>query len=282
MNNNSCKIDYESWLLHLNVNSENISIPIVNKKNFTNLIPARCEIVKQLSNFDVDEDSVILSNEIFPGIFCANTIISKGRPYVKIINTTTKDVVLPQNYAPIYEPLANFYYCTLPTNINETSSKERAQKLKTTLNFQHKDSKVKAKLEKLCVEFNDIFSLNGDKLSVNNFYKQNITLNNNKPVYIKNYRLPESQKAEINSQVQTMLNDGIIQNSTSPYNSPILLVPKKSPSNQEKKWRLVIDYRQLNKQITPDKFPLPRIDEILDQLGRAKYLTSCLDFIKSH
>lgn len=70
-----------------------------------------------------------------------------------------------------------------------------------------------------------------------------------------------------------MLESNIIEQSISSYNSPILLVPKKS-SNGEKKWRLVVDFRQLNKKILADKFPLPRIDDILDQLGRAKYFTT--------
>lgn len=70
-----------------------------------------------------------------------------------------------------------------------------------------------------------------------------------------------------------MLQDKIIQPSTSPFNSPILLVPKKS-NTEENKWRLVVDFRQFNKQIIPDKFPLPRIDEILDHIGRAKYITT--------
>lgn len=70
-----------------------------------------------------------------------------------------------------------------------------------------------------------------------------------------------------------MLDDGIVRHSHSHFNSPILLVPKKS-STGDKKWRLVVDFRQLNKTILPDKFPLPRIDEILDNLGRAKYFST--------
>jgi len=67
--------------------------------------------------------------------------------------------------------------------------------------------------------------------------------------------------------------------SVSAYNSPLLLVPKKSiPGTDKKKWRLRIDYRQINKKLLSDKFPLPRIDDILDQLGRAKYF-SCLDLM---
>lgn len=70
-----------------------------------------------------------------------------------------------------------------------------------------------------------------------------------------------------------MISDDIIEPSVSHFNSPILLVPKKSEDNS-KKWRLVVDFRQLNKKILADKFPLPRIDSILDQLGRAKYFTT--------
>jgi len=76
-----------------------------------------------------------------------------------------------------------------------------------------------------------------------------------------------------------LITDGIVEPSVSEYNSPLLLVPKKpSPGSEQKKWRLVIDYRQINKKLLSDKFPLPRIDDILDQLGRAKYF-SCLDLM---
>lgn len=98
-------------------------------------------------------------------------------------------------------------------------------------------------------------------------------MSDNVPVYIKNYRSPEIHRQEIDTQVDKLLNDNIIQASVSPYNSPILLVPKKSTTDT-KKWRLVVDFRQLNKKIVADKFPLPRIDDILDQLGRAKYFST--------
>ncbi|KAK9722049.1 Integrase zinc binding domain [Popillia japonica] len=74
-----------------------------------------------------------------------------------------------------------------------------------------------------------------------------------------------------------MLKDNIIEPSTSEFNSPVLLVPKKSSSG-EKKWRLVIDFRKINSKLIGDKFPLPRIDDILDQLGRSKWF-SVIDLI---
>lgn len=111
-----------------------------------------------------------------------------------------------------------------------------------------------------------------DKMSVNNFYEQKLRLRDNEPVYIKNYRLPHTQKQEINRQVQNLFENKLIEHSTSNFNSPLILVPKKSPTN-EKRWRMCVDYRALNKKLIADKHPLPRIDDILDSFGRAKYFS---------
>lgn len=72
-----------------------------------------------------------------------------------------------------------------------------------------------------------------------------------------------------------MIANDLIEPSTSSYNSPLILVPKKS-TNGSKKWRMCVDNRELNRKLIADKYPLPRIDEILDGLGRARYF-SCLD-----
>ncbi|CAB0004672.1 unnamed protein product, partial [Nesidiocoris tenuis] len=73
-----------------------------------------------------------------------------------------------------------------------------------------------------------------------------------------------------------MLAQGIIRPSSSPWNSPLWIVPKKLDHSNIQKYRIVIDYRSLNQKTISDKYPLPNITELLDQLGRSMYF-SCLD-----
>ncbi len=62
---------------------------------------------------------------------------------------------------------------------------------------------------------------------------------------------------------------GVIKPSSSPWSSPVVLVPKKDGTT-----RFCIDYRKLNSITKKDVYPLPRIDDIFDTLGGAKYFTS--------
>jgi len=156
----------------------------------------------------------------------------------------------------------------------ENRSEQVISKLRKNFPEQFKNQ-----LTELCTRYSDVFGLETEPISTNNFYKQTLRLKDDEPIYIKNYRSPHSHVDEIQKQVGKLIEDKIVEPSVSEYNSPLLLVPKKSlPNSEEKKWRLVIDYRQINKKLLSDKFPLPRIDDILDQLGRAKYF-SCLDLM---
>lgn len=79
------------------------------------------------------------------------------------------------------------------------------------------------------------------------------------------YRASPTMKNEIEKQTKEMLHDDIIEPSTSPWNSPVVLVKK---SNGE--MRLCVDYRHLNSVTEPECFPLPRLEDVFDTIGISK------------
>ena len=105
----------------------------------------------------------------------------------------------------------------------------------------------------------------------NNQGETRIPTTNGIPINVKQYRHPPHLREELAKQIDQMKEDDIIEESESPYNSPIWIVPKKPDAQGNKRWRLVIDFRSLNERTIASAYPLPNLTEILDQLGSSKY-----------
>lgn len=93
------------------------------------------------------------------------------------------------------------------------------------------------------------------------------------PKSVPQYRLTKTEKEAITEYVKELLAKKLIEPSSSPWGAPVLFVPKKTGEGW-KGLRLCIDYRLLNKQTIRNSFPLPRIDDLVDQLGQAKVFSS--------
>lgn len=91
---------------------------------------------------------------------------------------------------------------------------------------------------------------------------------NTKPVNVRPYRYPHHRKATVAKLITKMLYEGIIKPIHSPFSSLVLLIKKKDGT-----WRLCVDYRALNAVNIKDRFPIPIVDALLDELGNAKFFT---------
>ena len=91
-----------------------------------------------------------------------------------------------------------------------------------------------------------------------------INTGNEGPMNRNAYPLSVQHLREQTKQVDELLKRGLIRESISPWGAPVLFVPKKNGE-----WRMCIDYRMLNSKTLENAYPLPRIQESIDKLGKA-------------
>ena len=134
---------------------------------------------------------------------------------------------------------------------------------------------AKPQLEELLHENADIFSESLKGMPPDRGDTENIInlLPGAVPKSIPQFRLTQDEREAITEYVKELLDKKLIEPSSSPWGAPVLFVPKKRGEGW-KGLRLCIDYRLLNKQTVRNSFPIPRIDDLVDQLGQAKVFSS--------
>ena len=119
------------------------------------------------------------------------------------------------------------------------------------------------KLLKLLFKYRNVFSVDDTDIGTTSILKHRIVPKSNKIVYRRQYKLSEEQQKQLDKEVDNLLKAGVIKESMSPYNNPVLMVPKKEPG----KWRFCLDCRYINDLTEDQYFPIPRIDEAMDSLS---------------
>lgn len=130
-------------------------------------------------------------------------------------------------------------------------------------------SEQTGKLHQFLGEHHEAFCLEPNERGETELLTMEIDTGEAKPKKQAARRMPFAVRAEVAKQLRSMQEAGVIQPSSSPWASPIVMVRKRDGTH-----RFCIDYRELNAVTKADTFPLPRIDDLLDQLGSARYFST--------
>jgi hypothetical protein len=123
-------------------------------------------------------------------------------------------------------------------------------------------------LEELLTEFEDIFAGDDEDYGRTNKVYHGIDTGYARPIRQPPRKIPLAKQAEVKKMLHDMQHHGVIEESESPWSSPVVLVRKKHGE-----LRFCVDYRKLNDVTKKDCFPLPPIDVILDSLAGAKWFS---------
>lgn len=124
----------------------------------------------------------------------------------------------------------------------------------------------RSELDRLLKEYEQLFSVTPGLTTLANM---EIHTGTHTPVNIHPYRIPVRWRSKLKKEVQTLRDLGIIEPSRSPWAAPVVCVAKPDGS-----FRLCVDYRGLNKVTATDTYPLPRIEELMDRVAPASYITT--------
>ena len=106
-------------------------------------------------------------------------------------------------------------------------------------------------------------------LKQTNILQATFNTGHSQPIKQRPYKNPLALQSNIDKQINDMLDAGIVSISSSPWSSPMVIVPKRDGTH-----RICIDYRKLNKALVKDSYPLPRIEDIFATLGKSKFFST--------
>ncbi|GJV76968.1 retrotransposon-related protein [Tanacetum coccineum] len=140
----------------------------------------------------------------------------------------------------------------------------------TTLNMVSASTTegIPSPISTLLSYFDDVFAVPTALPPIREYDHKIVLKKGTEPIFSRPYRHPPTQKDAIEEMVKELLESGVIRPSQSPFSSPVVMVKKKDGT-----WRMCIDYRRLNEQTIKDKFPIPIIEELIDELQGSQYFS---------
>lgn len=137
------------------------------------------------------------------------------------------------------------------------------------MKVDHLTPEQQLELTELVASYSDVFALDPSELGTTDATTHIIDTGDHRPIRQPVRRTPFALRSKVDELVKEMLEQGVVVPSKSPWASPVVLVRKKDGGV-----RFCVDYRKLNQVTKLDEYPLPRIDDTLDQLAGTKYFTT--------
>lgn len=182
--------------------------------------------------------------------------------------------------APVVVPASSVSYCPVEDGLNDKMPSSSGEKGKNSTIFQefpntlsHLTVCQRKELIQCISKYPSVFS---DKLGRTSVLTHDIDVGDSPPVKQHAYRVNPKKRQIMRDEVEYMLRHDLAMPSYSPWSSPCLLVPKPDAS-----FRFCTDYRKVNKITKADSFPLPRMEDCVDRVGSASFVTK-LDLLKGY
>ncbi|KAI5743998.1 hypothetical protein M8J77_024652 [Diaphorina citri] len=244
--------------------NENVTLPPLSES----IVWARvCDLPANPKCFIVEPEF------INPDVLPARTLVTVADQNVipvRVMNTSTNKVRLKENdVLGNCEPVMEVVTIDGVTQRPSFDRVERPGLTKELLKDCKLEPKDRKKAAALISEFSDVFSLSDDDCGRTGLVKHRIDTGDSRPIRQPPRRLALAKQDEVQTMINNMKKQGVIEESTSPWSSPVVLVKKKDGNT-----RFCVDYRRLNDVTRKDSYPLPRIDDTLDTLSGAKWFST--------
>eukprot|EP00731_Ephydatia_muelleri_P034801 Em0078g1a len=209
------------------------------------------------------------------GVMVANAVVSPSSNVVpvRILNPRDEMVVLKKGtQIASMELLEQDPVINISTVMKNAEVSPECQNILWDLVSKvgsHISESEREQLYSLLVEFADVFSFSSKDLGRTKELKHHIFTSDAQPVHLSPRRIPQARREELRGLLRDMLESDVIQQSDSPWSSPIVLAKKHDGTT-----RFCVDYRKVNEVTRKDAYPLPRVDDTLDTLVGSKFFTT--------
>lgn len=245
-------IDYNNKCIFIN----NHKIPFANTVAKTCKIPARTRQMISVKIVNGIKTGLVPLTKILPGVFYGNSVVENknGIAYLLVINTTEKEVEIDAQSVEL-EEIDILEAASETEQISAiASTDERFDKILQLINLDHLSDPIERyEIIELIKSTSDVFHLPSEPLSATHLVTHKIPTTDSEPVHVKQYRYPFAMKSEIEKQIKKLHEDGIIEESNSPFCSPLWCVPKRPSADGTKQFRVV--FSSIECQIGPRCIP---------------------------